>query len=133
MKRIPVTRAVWLSAVAALALGAAGAAKAEEETLTFVWHAGTCADAIVKIAEQAPDLILMDCHMPGMSGIEATRLIRAAGYDRPIVAVSADVTTDNATAVVAAGMQGILGKPFRQADLFQAVEAALIQVPDAAE
>lgn len=95
--------------------------------------ATTGQEAIVKIAEQAPDLILMDCHMPGMSGIEATRLIRAAGYDRPIVAVSADVTTDNATAVVAAGMQGVLGKPFRQADLFQAVEAALTQVPDAAE
>ena len=31
------------------------------------------------------------------------------------------MTTDNATAVVAAGMQGILGKPFRQADLFRAV------------
>ncbi|MGC6488919.1 MAG: ATP-binding protein [Planctomycetota bacterium] len=78
-------------------------------------------EAIVQVAEQAPDLILMDCHMPGMSGLEATRLIRAAGYDRPILAVSADVTTDNAAAVVAAGMQGILGKPFRQADLFRAV------------
>jgi CheY-like chemotaxis protein len=63
----------------------------------------------------------MDCHMPGMSGLEAARMIRAAGFDSPILAVSADVTTDNATAVVAAGMQGILGKPFRQADLFRAV------------
>ena len=46
---------------------------------------------------------------------------RKSGFDKPILAVSADVTTDNATAVVAAGMQGILGKPFRQADLFRAV------------
>lgn len=83
--------------------------------------ATTGQEAIVRVAEQAPDLILMDCHMPGMSGVEATRMIRAAGFDKPILAVSADVTTDNATAVVAAGMQGILGKPFRQADLFRAV------------
>ena len=39
--------------------------------------------------------------------------------------MSADVTTDNATAVVAAGMQGILGKPFRQADLLRAVADVL--------
>ena len=78
-------------------------------------------EAIVQVAARAPDLILMDCHMPGMSGLEAARMIRAAGFDSPILAVSADVTTDNATAVVAAGMQGILGKPFRQADLFRAV------------
>jgi len=43
-------------------------------------------------------------------------MIRAAGFDKPILAVSADVTTDNATAVVAAGRQGTPGKPFRQAD-----------------
>ena len=87
--------------------------------------AKTGQEAINKVAERAPDLILMDCHMPGMSGIEATRLIRAQGFKHPILAVSADVTTDNATAVVAAGMQGILGKPFRQADLLRAVAGVL--------
>ncbi|MEC8252997.1 MAG: response regulator, partial [Planctomycetota bacterium] len=82
-------------------------------------------EAIDRVAERAPDLILMDCHMPGMSGLEATRAIRAEGFANPILAVSADVTTDNATAVVAAGMQGILGKPFRQADLLRAVADVL--------
>ncbi len=48
-------RGVWLSAAVGLTLGIAGSASAEEETLTFVWHAGTCADAIVKIAERYPD------------------------------------------------------------------------------
>jgi len=78
-------------------------------------------EAIMQVAKNSPDLVLMDCHMPGMSGLEATRAIRSTGFDNPILAVSADVTTDNATAVVAAGMQGILGKPFRQADLFHSI------------
>lgn len=83
--------------------------------------ASSGAEAIMQVAKGAPDLVLMDCHMPGMSGLDATKAIRASGYDKPILAVSADVTTDNANAVVACGMQGILGKPFRQQDLFAAI------------
>ncbi len=78
-------------------------------------------EAVAQVAEAEPDLVLMDCHMPGISGIEATRVIRGAGFEAPILAVSADVTTENAAAVVAAGMQGILGKPFRQAELFESI------------
>ncbi|MFN3243798.1 MAG: ATP-binding protein [Planctomycetota bacterium] len=87
--------------------------------------AASGAEAILQVARSAPDLVLMDCHMPGMSGLEATRAIRSTGYQNPILAVSADVTTDNATAVVAAGMQGILGKPFRQSDLFESITELL--------
>lgn len=84
-------------------------------TLLF---ANSGAEAIIQVARNNPDIVLMDCHMPGMTGLEATKVIRATGYDAPILAVSADVTSDNANAVIAAGMQGILGKPFHQADLF---------------
>ena len=78
-------------------------------------------EAIMQVAKSSPDLVLMDCHMPGMSGLEATRAMRASGFDKPIVAVSADVTTENASAVIACGMQGIVGKPFRQVDLLNAI------------
>lgn len=83
--------------------------------------ASSGAEAIMQVASASPDLILMDCHMPGMSGLEATRTIRASGYDKPILAVSADATTENANSVIACGMQGIVGKPFRQSDLFAAI------------
>ena len=87
--------------------------------------ATTGEEAIDTVAARAPDLVLMDCHMPGTSGVEAAREIRAAGFANPILAVSADVTADNAAAVAAAGMQGILGKPFRRADLLRAVADVL--------
>jgi signal transduction histidine kinase/DNA-binding NarL/FixJ family response regulator len=87
--------------------------------------ASSGAEAIMQVATSSPDLILMDCHMPGISGIEATRTIRASGYEKPILAVSADATTENANAVLACGMQGIVGKPFRQSDLFSAISDML--------
>ena len=44
-----------LGSAGALALLAFAQAAAAEEVLTFVWHAGTCADAIVDIAKDYPD------------------------------------------------------------------------------
>ena len=82
-------------------------------------------EAIAMVGGGAPDLVLMDCHMPGMSGLDVARALRKSGFGRPIVAVSADVSQDNIQGVRAAGMQRVLGKPFRQRDLVQAMQAAL--------
>ena len=65
-----------------------------------------------------PDLVLMDCMMPGMDGFEATRSIRAQeramGRARvPIIALSAIVDDDRANKQsIDAGMDDTLGKPF---------------------
>jgi CheY-like chemotaxis protein/HPt (histidine-containing phosphotransfer) domain-containing protein len=82
-------------------------------------------EAVAKVPVSAPDLVLMDCHMPGMSGIDAARAIRKAGYRQPIVAVSADVSAENRSQVQASGMQRVLGKPYLSRDLVQAMAAAL--------
>jgi len=95
------------------------------ETGCKLLFATSGAEAILQVAQNSPDIVLMDCHMPGMTGLEATQVIRATGYDAPILAVSADVTSENANAVVASGMQGILGKPFHQADLFSRLASLL--------
>ncbi|MGQ0740771.1 MAG: ATP-binding protein [Alphaproteobacteria bacterium] len=62
------------------------------------------------------DLVVMDIHLPGVNGIEATRRIRAwesaAGRARtPIIALSADVMDTGRRACLEAGMDGFLVKP----------------------
>jgi len=49
-------------------------------------------EAVDKIKSgEVYDVIFMDHMMPGMDGIEAAKLIRASGYDAPIVALTANV------------------------------------------
>jgi two-component system, NarL family, invasion response regulator UvrY len=43
-----------------------------------VGEAGSGEEAVTRVEELAPELVLMDIHLPGISGIEATRRIRAA-------------------------------------------------------
>ncbi|HET8731838.1 MAG TPA: ATP-binding protein [Moraxellaceae bacterium] len=77
--------------------------------------------AAVRLAcERDFDLILMDCHMPGMDGFDATRAIRThAGHRRhvAIVALTAAVSEGDRDRCLAAGMNDYLPKPVRIADL----------------
>jgi CheY-like chemotaxis protein len=71
-------------------------------------------EAIERCMALAPDLVLMDLHMPGMDGLEATRRLRLLQHEGaipffPIVASTADTTSEDACA--AAGMDGHLSKP----------------------
>jgi two-component system, sensor histidine kinase and response regulator len=72
------------------------------------------------------DLILMDCHMPGMDGYQATREIRGreTGTDRriPIVALTADAVKDVDKECRAAGMDGYISKPIDRERLKSVLE-----------
>ena len=59
------------------------------------------------------DLVLMDLQMPDIDGLEATRRIRWQSQfkDLPILAMTANVSTDDKLACIEAGMNGHLGKP----------------------
>lgn len=64
------------------------------------------------------DLVLMDVHMPDLTGIEATQELRrreaASGRARvPVVALTASATLKDQQACMDAGMDGVLTKPFR--------------------
>ena len=70
----------------------------------------------------------MDVRMPGMDGLEATRVIRGSSgpcADVPILAVTADVMRDDIERCRASGMNGHVPKPLDQARLIAAVQTAL--------
>ena len=59
----------------------------------------------------AHDLILMDVRMPGMDGIQASKVLRSEGYAGSIVALTADAFEDDRRACLAVGMDDFLTKP----------------------
>ena len=69
-----------------------------------------------KLASQRQDiaLILMDCRMPVMDGLQATQAIRAQGDDIPIVALTANNTEEDREACHAVGMNEFLAKPIQR-------------------
>ena len=50
-------------------------------------------EAIAKTLKYDPDLVLMDCNVPGISGVDAATLLRQQGYEKPIVALTASQLT----------------------------------------
>ena len=88
--------------------------------------AGDGAQALAECAAQRFDCVLMDCQMPVMDGVEATRRIRAQeaahGHSPvPIAALTANVMRGDRERYLAAGMDAFLAKPFESADLIALV------------
>ena len=72
--------------------------------LDVVGEAADGAEAVAAVDRLLPDVVLMDLHMPGVSGVEATRLITAA---HPDVAVLVLTMLDGDDAVFAAMRQNV--------------------------
>jgi signal transduction histidine kinase len=88
------------------------------------------ADAVTQAMTESarPDVVLMDCLMPGMDGLEAARRIRAfetsQGLARvPIVALTANTTREDRMRCEQAGMDRFVGKPFTELELLDAMSA----------
>ena len=74
------------------------------------------------LQDHQPDLVLMDCQMPGMDGFETTQHIRALERQQsrarvPIVALTANVLPEERQRCLDAGMDDHLPKPFHRKDL----------------
>ncbi|MCB9683240.1 MAG: response regulator [Alphaproteobacteria bacterium] len=69
------------------------------------------ADALARMDMEPFDIVLMDVEMPGMDGKEATRRLRDAGYDVPVLAFTAHAMVDEQQACLDAGMADVLAKP----------------------
>jgi signal transduction histidine kinase/CheY-like chemotaxis protein/HPt (histidine-containing phosphotransfer) domain-containing protein len=85
-------------------------------------------EALDRVEAEAFDLVLMDCHMPGLDGFqtaEAMRKGRGPGADVPIVALTASALGEDRERCLASGMEGVLVKPLTRTQLREALEAHL--------
>lgn len=84
--------------------------------------------AVEKASTHGYDIIFMDIQMPMMDGLEATRQIRASdnfNQRTPIVAMTANVLKDDIWRCISNGMQGHIGKPLRESDIYSVSFKAL--------
>lgn len=83
--------------------------------------------AIEALRVRRYDVVLMDVHMPGMDGLETTRIIRSEEASRggrvPIIALTAQELEGDVQRFLQAGMDGYLPKPLEPSSLLRAIDA----------
>ncbi len=82
-------------------------------------------EAIEMFQKEHPDLILMDVKMPGMDGLEATRIIRRTSPDIPIVIQTANAFESDHIKAKEAGCNDVLTKPIKITHLINTVDKHL--------
>lgn len=86
-----------------------------------VGDAGTVADAIEGIVETAPDVVVLDVHLPDGGGAAVIDGVSRAGLDARFLALSVSDAADDVIAVIRAGARGYVTKTIAPADLSEAI------------
>jgi CheY-like chemotaxis protein len=98
---------------------------AQAYRLTIARHGN---EVLALVAEERPNIILMDVHMPGMDGLETTRHLRAqATYaDLPIVILTAMAMPGDREKCLQAGANSYLAKPVNLRQMVETIENFLL-------
>ena len=88
-------------------------------------------EALAQYEANQIDLILMDCQMPNLDGLQTTREIRSrelkSGASRcPIIALTANAMSGDKERCLEAGMDDFLAKPFRSHELLAKIETWIV-------
>ncbi|MDA3835452.1 MAG: response regulator [Spirochaetales bacterium] len=81
--------------------------------------------AVEKVAEENPDLVLMDWVMPNMTGIEAVKKIRASGNNVPIIMCTTEGEQNRVIDAIKAGANNFVVKPFDPKTIMAKVKETL--------
>jgi two-component system response regulator NreC len=90
----------------------------------IVGEAGTAREALEKVSEIRPDVVIMDIGLPDMTGIEAAREIKALRPETSIVALTIHEDQEYFFKMLEAGATGYVPKRAAPEELLTAVEAA---------
>lgn len=74
-------------------------------------------EALAKIKDFGPDVVLSDWNMPNMNGLDLLKSLRAESIEVPFGFVTSESTTEQRSLAVAAGANFLLSKPFTADDL----------------
>jgi DNA-binding NarL/FixJ family response regulator len=108
------------------ALFRAGVRSEIDGLVDVVGDAATVAEAVEVIRAEAPDVVLLDVHMPDGGGLEVIRRLRSSGTDAGapgprFLALSVSDAAEDVIAVIRAGARGYVTKTISGADLADAV------------
>ncbi|UQD56228.1 response regulator [Flavobacterium sp. K5-23] len=78
-------------------------------------------DAIEIVRNNKFDMVLMDVHLPGMNGTEATKAIREFDPTTPIIAITAISLNENREMLLSFGMNDVITKPFAPEDFYATI------------
>jgi two-component system, OmpR family, KDP operon response regulator KdpE len=98
----------------------------------FVMEARTGEDALERLREEHLDLVLLDYNLPGISGLEACRQIRATS-DIAILMLTVRNSEEDKVRALDAGADDYITKPFSTPELLARIRAALRRLPVAAD
>jgi CheY-like chemotaxis protein len=90
-----------------------------------VVHAQHGLAALTEVASNDFDVGLLDLDLPGLDGLALARALRAKGFDKPLIAVTARADADAEPAALDAGFDGFLRKPVTGALLAQAIAGVM--------
>ena len=93
--------------------------------LELVGEASNGEQGVAKARELDPDLVLLDLHMTGMSGIETLKAIRDGGLDCRVVILTVSDNADDLVAAIRSGADGYLLKDMEPEDLLAAIDETL--------
>lgn len=95
----------------------------EQEEYSLL-QANTAEDGIDLAISEHPDLIIMDIQLPGMDGLEATKILKedSKTADIPIVVLSAQAMQTDIERAHLAGCDGYITKPFEVQDLLNEIK-----------
>src|SRR3990172_4232374 len=100
-----------------------------ELVLEILTSNGICADeavngeeAVAMVEKETYDLVLMDIELPGMDGVDATKIIKAKHRNLPVIALTSYAMKGDRERFLAAGFDEYISKPLDVSDFLRRLE-----------